>query len=297
MNIFCVIVTYNGMKWADRCFGSLRASAIPISTIVIDNASTDGTVRHLKENFPEVDIIESSENLGFAKANNIGIRKAYDAGADYILLLNQDAWIENNTLTELLRVFDDNENVGIASPIHLNGNKNALDFRFHNCMSGDLISDLYMQKVKPYYESSFVNAAAWLMSRRCIETVGGFDTLLFYHYGEDVNYAQRVHFHHLRFIISTHCTICHDREDRKSKDYKLDDIAAKTERMDQRLELGDINNDPGIPDTIKQLKHRRTKKILRGRLKAIPIFNKEIHFLQTIEDSRTANKKTGLTWL
>ena len=212
MKLFTIIVTYNGMKWYDKCFGSLRTSNLPTEVIVIDNASSDGTAAYIREYFPEVDLIESKENLGFAKANNIGIRKAYDEGADYVMLLNQDVWVEPETLSELVKTFEENENVGIASPIHLNGSKTGLDFRFHNCMNGDFISDLYMQKVKPYYESPFVNAAAWLMSRHCIETVGGFDTLLFYHYGEDVNYGQRLHYHNLRFVINTRCTICHDRE-------------------------------------------------------------------------------------
>ena len=98
MTIFAIIVTHNGMRWADRCFGSLRTSTLPVSTIVIDNASTDGIADHLESHFPEVELIKSTENLGFAKANNIGILKAYNAGADFVMLLNQDAWIEPNTL-------------------------------------------------------------------------------------------------------------------------------------------------------------------------------------------------------
>lgn len=285
------------MRWVDRCFGSLRSSTQPVSTIMIDNGSTDGTIDYVKGHYPEVDVIEAKENLGFAKANNIGIRKAYDNGADYVMLLNQDAWLEENTLAMLVKTFDENKNVGIASPIHLNGSHTGLDFRFHNCMNGDFISDLYMQKVKPYYESPFVNAAAWLMSRHCIETVGGFDTLLFYHYGEDVNYGQRLHYHGMRFVINTNCAICHDREDRKTKDSKYDTLLARTDRMLQRMEEGDINVDLNIPSIIQQLHRKKIKKVLRGRFKAIAIINEEIHFLETVAESRRTNQKTGLTWL
>ena len=94
MKIFAIVVTYNGMRWYDRCFGSLRNSDMPVETIVIDNASTDETVSYIKEHFHEVCLIESKENLGFAKANNIGIKRALDNGADYVFLLNQDAWVE-----------------------------------------------------------------------------------------------------------------------------------------------------------------------------------------------------------
>ncbi len=119
MKIYAIIVTYNGMHWYDRCLGSLRESEIPVDTIVIDNASSDDSVAYIKEHFPEVHLIESKENLGFAKANNIGMRKALDDGADYVFLLNQDAWVERNTLTELIKSFRDNDSVGIAAPITL----------------------------------------------------------------------------------------------------------------------------------------------------------------------------------
>lgn len=299
MTIFAIIVTHNGMRWADRCFGSLRTSTLPVSTIVIDNASTDGIADHLESHFPEVELIKSTENLGFAKANNIGILKAYNAGADFVMLLNQDAWIEPNTLEELVKTFEENENVGIASPIHLNGSYSGLDFNFYKGMSGDFISDLYMHNVKPYYESPFINAAAWLLSRQCIETIGGFDTLLFRHYGEDVNYGQRLHYHHLRFLISTSCTICHDREDRKEKDQKFGDILAKDANLFRKIDLGDINTTPkpAIESSIKFLKHKKIRKALRGRFKAIPVINEEIHFLEKVIVSRNTNIKPGLSWL
>ena len=92
--IFVIIVTYKGNQWYERCFTSLRNSEYPVQTIVIDNASNDGTVEYIRENFPEIYLIESEENLGFGRANNIGMRYALDHGCDYVFLLNQDAWIK-----------------------------------------------------------------------------------------------------------------------------------------------------------------------------------------------------------
>ena len=91
--IHTIIVTYNAMQWAEKCFSSLRKSSISVKTIVVDNGSTDGTQEYVKTNFPEVHFIQSPENLGFGKANNIGIEIAYKAGADFFYLMNQDAWI------------------------------------------------------------------------------------------------------------------------------------------------------------------------------------------------------------
>lgn len=86
--ISVIIVTYNAMKWAERCFSSLRKSATPVNCIVVDNGSGDGTQDFIKTNFPEIEFIQSEENLGFGKANNLGIEKAYKNGADFFYLMN-----------------------------------------------------------------------------------------------------------------------------------------------------------------------------------------------------------------
>lgn len=169
--IFAIVATYNGKKWYDRCLGSLRNSEMPVETVVIDNASSDGTVEYIKTHFPNVHLIESDDNLGFAKANNIGIRYAIDNNADYVFLLNQDAWIERDTLTVLLRTFEENENVGIAAPLQLNGSCSGFDhyFALYTLPHTSFASDLYLGKKQLYYEVQDVNAAAWLLSAICIK--------------------------------------------------------------------------------------------------------------------------------
>ena len=212
--IIAIIVTYNGKKWYDRCFGSMLNSSVPVDVVVVDNASNDDTVGYIKTNYPAVHVISSQENYGFAKANNIGMKYALAQEADYVFLLNQDAWVEQDTIEKLLQTFQDNDNVGIASPVHLNGSYTGLDSGFCNYVGAACISDMYLGKLKPYYSVPMVNAAAWLISRDCIEKVGGFDTSLFKHYGEDDHYAQRVLFHGMKVVINTQCTACHDREQR-----------------------------------------------------------------------------------
>jgi GT2 family glycosyltransferase len=227
LNIYVVIVTYNPKKWIDFCFNSLRNSTISIKTIVIDNASTDGSSEIIKESFPEIDFIQSDENLGFGKANNIGIKKAYDNNADYVFLLNQDAWINNNSIEELVKIAESSQTYGILSPIHLNGTGNALDYNFSKyiippkCMN--IYSDIYLNKTeKTIYDVNFINAAAWLISRKCIETVGGFSPS-FFHYGEDDNYCERVLFHNLKIGVYPNSEIYHDREQRVNNNYFSDE--------------------------------------------------------------------------
>ena len=78
--ILTIVVTYNGMRWADRCFGSLSMSGVPTDVIAIDNGSTDGTPEYISENFPQVKIVATGENYGFGRANNIGLRYALEHG-------------------------------------------------------------------------------------------------------------------------------------------------------------------------------------------------------------------------
>lgn len=297
MKIFAIVVTYNGKKWYDRCLGSLRDSETPVETIVIDNASSDDTVEYIKNHFPKVHLIESKENLGFAKANNIGIRYAIDHDADYVFLLNQDAWVEKNTLTKLVQTFEDNENVGIASPIHLNGSYTDIDFAFGNCLPSKCISDLYYNRDVPYYEVPFVNAAAWLLSSECIKKVGGFDTLLFRHYGEDNNYCQRLSYHNLRVYVNMHCTICHDRESRKDAIGQNPLWNQVNERIDLRVNMGNINKEINMADRIKKAKRKRLQCSILLSKSRVKKYGELIANYCLIEESREKNKKMGMNWL
>ena len=114
MNIFTIIVTYNGHKWVDFCLGSLRASTVQTIPLVIDNGSTDGTLDYIREHYPEAVLFPQEKNLGFGQANNVGIRYALAHGADYCLLLNQDAAISADSI-ELMLAQSDGES--LLSPI------------------------------------------------------------------------------------------------------------------------------------------------------------------------------------
>ena len=295
--IYAVVVTYNGMQWYDKCFGSLQASSVPVHTIVIDNASGDNTVAYIKEQFPDVHIIESKTNLGFAKANNIGIKYALEHGADYVFLLNQDAWIEEDTLSVLLEDFKLQPALGIASPLHLNGDKSGFDWKFVEYMSAEFTSDLYFNRFESFYPVSFVNAAAWLVSTSCINRVGGFDTSLFTHYGEDTNYCQRVLYHGFEIGINTNCTICHDREFRKNGETEYRKQIFEDELRWRKIELGDINIELDIDTLIAKNKLSVRKATFKLLLKKAARHKQEIEFLMQIKRSRELNKKGGLVWL
>lgn len=216
--VFIIIVTFNPKSWIQKCLKSIISNSYPCEIIIVDNGSTDGSIEIIKSEFTKALLIQSEQNLGFGQGNNLGIKKAYDAGADYVFLLNQDAWIQNDTIEKLVLMANANPGFGIISPIHLNGNGDALDYGFSNYIvpkkCHEFFSDTVLNKVKDeIYPVDFVNAAAWLISRECIETVGGFSPS-FYHYGEDDNYCQRILFHNLKIGICPNAIIFHDRDQR-----------------------------------------------------------------------------------
>jgi GT2 family glycosyltransferase len=201
--VFVVLVTYNGAHWIDKNIQSLLDSKYPVSIIAIDNNSTDDSVKLLSK-YPQVDLIQSPENLGFGKANNIGMKKALDMGADYVFLLNQDAWVFEDTISSLITSIEQNDKFGIISPKHFSGDGTTLDKSFETYWSRKT-EELNGVAIVP-----FVNAAAWMMSCKCIEAVGYFEPL-FGHYGEDRNYCDRVWYHNFLITIDVDSKIIHDR--------------------------------------------------------------------------------------
>ena len=217
--IAVVIVTYNGSFWINKNISSVLSAGYPVHIIVVDNASTDTSVA-LLETFPEIEIIKSHTNLGFGKANNIGIKKALEGGADYIFLLNQDTWIFEDTITNLVVKMEQNPIFGIMSPLHFSADGVHLDANF-NTYYHRKADRLAAQDI---VEVPFVNAAAWLVSSSCFKKVGLFEPL-FNHYGEDRNFADRVRFHNFKIGIAEDAVICHDRT--ITRNFKKDLLQSK----------------------------------------------------------------------
>lgn len=215
--VFVVLVTYNGSHWIDKNIQSLLDSDYPVHIIAIDNNSTDDSAALLAK-YPEVDFIQSPDNLGFGKANNIGMKKALEQGANYVFLLNQDAWVFNDTVGSLVAKMEADAQFGIISPKHFSGDDITLDVSFETYLSRKISIDGDVAVVP------FVNAAAWMLSRKCIETVGYFEPL-FGHYGEDRNYCDRVLFHDFKIGIDTQSKIVHDRV--ITRNFKKDIIQSK----------------------------------------------------------------------
>lgn len=266
--IYVIIVTYNAMKWAEKCFSSLRKSSVAVQTIVVDNGSNDGTQEFIKTQFPEVEFIQSAENLGFGKANNLGIEKAYKKGADFFYLMNQDAWIFEDSIQNLLEVYENypkKEEIGILSPMHLDGTEKKLDVFLDKYISQNfenrMISDLYLKITKPFYEISFVNAAHWFLPKATIEKVGGFNPY-FFHYGEDNEYVNRLRFHGMKILLCPESKVVHDGKQALNKvNYQqFKDLSLETKILDPTYKNG-------LQKELKSLQLSRVKNLLTGNFK------------------------------
>lgn len=207
MKVLTVIISYNFTRWIQPCLNSLIQSEVPTDILVIDNGSSDNCIKTIKEEFPKVRIIENEKNLGFGQANNIGINIAIKEQYDYVLLLNQDAWIDQNVIGELTDLSNKFNDFGIITSVHLVGDRSTVDSGSPGC---------YVSKEdaeSPIIETPFVNAAIWLIPTRVLKEVGGFSPL-FFHYGEDVDYANRIHYHGYKIGYCPYVCGCHDRAKR-----------------------------------------------------------------------------------
>ncbi|WP_417268639.1 glycosyltransferase family 2 protein [Celeribacter baekdonensis] len=113
-DVTIAVVTYNSERFVRDCIGSLLAhSPKDFSTqiVVVDNASQDRTVAILKEEFPSITLIESSENLGFGRGNNLAME---NAPARYYYLHNADAYLQGDSLNAALHILEHEQEIGIA---------------------------------------------------------------------------------------------------------------------------------------------------------------------------------------
>jgi GT2 family glycosyltransferase len=116
-SVFVVVLTWNGKADTIECLRSLARITDPeISVILVDNGSNDGTAEAVREEYPGIELIETGENLGYTGGNNVGIRRALDRGAEYVLILNNDTLVDPGFVRELLAVAARSERIGFVSP-------------------------------------------------------------------------------------------------------------------------------------------------------------------------------------
>ncbi len=204
-----VIVNYNVKYFLEQCLYSLRASlaGMDAEVFVVDNHSTDGSVDYLRPRFPEVVFIENKDNPGFAKANNQAIRLCK---GEYILLLNPDTVVGEESVRNLCYEMDERPDVGAIGVKMLNGHgvflpesKRAfpspwvsfckifgLSRLFPNSPRFARYSLPFLDADKPH-EVDVLAGAFMLLRHEALDKVGSLDES-FFMYGEDIDLSWRV---------------------------------------------------------------------------------------------------------
>jgi len=300
-----IIVTYNGMPWLERTLSSIPEH-YPV--IIIDNASSDMTCDFIKKNFAQHTLLEESKNLGFGQANNKGISLALSRGAQGVFLLNQDAYLEPDTINLLVKTNTKYPDYGILSPIHYDGKGDKLDHYFSKYMAYDrqplFYGDAIAMRLKEVYEVPFVNAAGWYLPKKTLDTIGGFDPV-FFHYGEDDNYIQRARFHKYKVGVVPASFMYHDREDRiKKKPEAFSPTYFKTVEKMYKVRLADVrleDFEQQLTNQLKKLKKHAFKSRLRLNFKRASGYLKERTMLMSwseeIRQSRSINQALGSHYL
>lgn len=204
-----VIVNYNVVFFLEQCLNSVFAASknLNVQIFVVDNNSVDGSINMLKENFSSVVLIENKENVGFSKANNQAIKRA---NSPYVLLLNPDTVIEEDTFDKCIEFMNSNTDCGGLGLRMLDGKGNFLPESKRGFPSPSVafykifgLSYLFpkSQKFGRYHlgflsefevnEVDVLSGAFMLLRKVTLEKVGLLDEQ-FFMYGEDIDLSYRI---------------------------------------------------------------------------------------------------------
>ena len=182
-----IIVSYNTRKLLDDCLASIEYHCSAAEVIVIDNDSRDGSVEMVQDKYPDVKLLATKENLGFAGANNRGIR---EATGDYIILLNSDTVLEDDSLTRCVERMENDPKLGAVSPrlIDMDGKPQrayhafpSLAKRWKQAFSRDEI------KLTDSGKQGWLAGTALMIRRAALEDIGGILDQRYWMYWEDAD--------------------------------------------------------------------------------------------------------------
>ena len=158
--------------------------------IVLDNASTDGSVAAIRQSHPEVEVIELEQNLGYAGNNNVGIRAALEAGAEWVLVLNEDTILAPDCLERLVKLGERDQQIGIVGPMVYHFNEPQIIQSAGGKMTPGWVSvhlaqnELDSGQFPDPHEVDWISGCAIMVRKAVIEQVGMIDARFFYYWEE-----------------------------------------------------------------------------------------------------------------
>jgi len=221
-----VIVNYNVRFFLEQCLHSVEKAVKPgmAEVFVVDNNSVDGSCSMVEQKFPEVRLIKNTKNLGFSKANNQAIRKSR---GEYVLLLNPDTVVEEDTFDKVLKFMDNNRDAGALGVKMIDGkghflpeSKRALPTPWVSFYKIFGLSALfprsrkfgryhlgYLDKDK-IHEIEVLPGAFMLIRKEALDKAGLLDES-FFMYGEDIDLSYRISKAGYRILYYPETTIIH----------------------------------------------------------------------------------------
>lgn len=216
-SLYAVIVNWNLKEDTMNCVESLLAAGkILEQIIVVDNGSTDGSVSALRAHFGlSLKIIECQANLGFARGSNLGIQCALELGANWVLLLNNDAYIAPNFISEVENVIEGNEDLSIIGPVILYHDFPDRIWYFGDRLIPGLLATYSLYRGQIYHGQfpslvpvDFVNGCGILVKSEVLKRIGLFNTAYFM-YGEEVDLCWRARRVGFRIVVATKARMWH----------------------------------------------------------------------------------------
>jgi GT2 family glycosyltransferase len=190
--VYIIVLNWNGWRDTLQCLASLRDLTYPnFKTIVVDNASTDESVHKIQTAFPDITLIESGGNLGYAGGNNVGFQYGMKYGADYFWVLNNDTFVAPTALEELVSVAESDPKIGVvASKIYYASPPTKLWFaggkiNWKKGLAYHLgVDEEDTGKYDTLIDMDYAVGASKLISREMILRTGGFDDSYFLYFEE-----------------------------------------------------------------------------------------------------------------
>lgn len=209
MELSIIIVNYNVKYFLEQCLHSVLQASMNIDPeiFVVDNNSVDGSSQLIRKKFPEIHFIENKENVGFSRANNQAIRKAK---GKYILLLNPDTIVEEDTFSKIIEFMDNHADAGGLGVKMIDGKGTFLPESKRGLPTPEVafykmfgISKLFPNSKKfgkyhlsylkenEIHEVDVLAGAFMLLRKETLDKIGLLDET-FFMYGEDIDLSYRI---------------------------------------------------------------------------------------------------------
>ncbi len=262
MDLSIVIVNLNDQARLKACLESIheKVQALAYEVFVVDNASTDGSAEMVKQSFPWVNLLQNDRNLGFARANNQAIRISQGR---YVLLLNCDTLLVDETSAEMVRYMDDHPHYGALAPkvTYRDGTIQTSNNAFPNLFTeflrlsrvSSLVSNVELRRtlgvslgrflgrsineyLRVYWDHDRLREIDWatgaclLVRRETIDQVGLLDEIFFMYY-EDADWCLRMHGRGWKIVYFPRFSIVHDVGRGRGDRHQLEDIERHKSRF------------------------------------------------------------------